>query len=409
MKPQEELSETYKAAGYYLCHLIRCALNDEKASEKPENIPWKQVYMLAVQNSVEGISYFGVETLDNPPPEEICNAWKNKRNMTIYRQLAFDEEREYILAEMRAANLSYLPLKGIHITGYYPKPGMRFMADNDILYGFVEEDPAGGYRICGNSEKQQEESVHMAQKVMTRIMEERGYETESLLGNHDCFLKKPIYNFEMHRKLAHEFSPHYQYYKNPWKKAIRDSEESHSFVFSDEDEYIYFLAHAYKHFDSSGCGIRSVVDQYVFLKEKGDKINLEYIYDELRSLELMDFHEKIDHLGQAAFGGSGNMNCEDESLMYYMLGCGTYGNVCQNVRNKMKKLAAENGKSIKKIKRKYIFERLFPSEEWCKNYMPFFCGRRYLLPLAVPYRLFRGLFRHPEKLRNEFNTWRKTR
>ena len=69
-------------------------------------------------------------------------------------------------------------MKGSILKDWYPKPGMREMADNDILF-----DSSG-------------------RKQVRELFQNRGYKTVSFRkGNHDTYEKPPIYNFEMHVSL----------------------------------------------------------------------------------------------------------------------------------------------------------------------------------------------------------------
>ena len=217
-------------AGMYLLELIRAALRGIRAEEKPDSVSWEAVYHLAKTNSVDGLSAFGVETLRDKPLDEIWKEWKAAPLKVTYRVLHFDMERERILAKMRAEGLSYLPLKGVHIVNYYPKAGMRTMADNDILFGFVEADLSGGYRVKGDSEKEQDQTINLASETMKRLMLEDGY-TEKLSTVHDSYYKKPFYNYEMHKRLMRFESEFYSYYQNPWKRAVLDPQDSAASTF----------------------------------------------------------------------------------------------------------------------------------------------------------------------------------
>ena len=74
-----------------------------------------------------------------------------------------------------------MPLKGSILKEWYPKFGMREMADNDILFDATRR------------------------QQVRNIFANRGYSIESYnKGNHDAYEKPPIYNFEMHVALFHE-------------------------------------------------------------------------------------------------------------------------------------------------------------------------------------------------------------
>ncbi len=71
-----------------------------------------------------------------------------------------------------------MPLKGTLLKDLYPKTGMREMADSDILFDASR---------CGD---------------VKRIMKSLGFEIKAYgTDPHDSYLKPPVSNFEMHRKL----------------------------------------------------------------------------------------------------------------------------------------------------------------------------------------------------------------
>ena len=111
--------------------------------DRKEVQSWEKLYLLAERNSVEAVTWLGAEQYQEEMPEEVRTAWKKQSGRTLLRQLHFDAEREEILKELEEEGISYLPLKGILISGYYPRPGLRFMADNDILYGITEQEGSG--------------------------------------------------------------------------------------------------------------------------------------------------------------------------------------------------------------------------------------------------------------------------
>ena len=120
--------------------------------------------------------------------------------------------------------------------------GMREMTDNDILC-----DP----------EKMDDIKL---------IMEELGYECASFGEcNHDIYSKPPCLEFEMHRSLflRTEMPLCADYFDDVKNKLIAAGK--YEYRFTDEDFYIYILAHEYKHFSHRGTGMRSLMDVYVFL------------------------------------------------------------------------------------------------------------------------------------------------
>lgn len=398
---EEELNMEDQAAGLYLIQLIRAALHGRKVEDLPDGCTLERVFFFAGKNAVEAVSFYGVS-------QEICeqklyDKWRKTAEQTLYRQVGFGMEREQLLEKMAEKGISYLPLKGILLVDYYPQPGMRSMADNDILYGYIEKMPEGGYRIRGGDEKEQEKTIRLAQDQMKEIMLGLGYEIKSLWGNHDCFVKAPFFNFEMHRHLMIRSNPMWSYYADEWSRAIQDAEDPWKYSFSDADEYIYLLSHVYKHYSNSGCGIRSVVDQYVFWEKKGASLDRSYLQKELETLSMEAFEQSFLQLALHAFSEDGVLEEEDKRMFFYMLTGGTYGDQDHLVKNTMNRLSEETSQ-IGNAGWKYVLHRLFMTKDQCKDSYPFFARHYYLIWLLPFYRILRGLSRHPKKLWREWKS-----
>ena len=154
-----------------------------------------------------------------------------------------DMEMAALFAELDAAGIWHMPLKGTVLQHLYPVYGMRQMSDHDILF---------------DAERA---------KAVKSIMERLGFSTEYFdEGNHDVYHKEPVSNFEMHREL---FGPShdeklYEYYKDVQNRLLGEGYEKH---LSPEDFYLYVTAHEYKHYTGGGTGLRSVLDTYVYLQK----------------------------------------------------------------------------------------------------------------------------------------------
>lgn len=379
-------SEESRKAAVYLLHLMGCSLRGAKADSKPADVSWEMVYKLAVRNSVQNLAWFGVEACEGMP-DNLRTKWKASAGKVLYKHAMFGMEREAILRDMAARGLSHLPLKGLLLVNYYPRPEMRSMCDNDILYGYVEPDPWGGYRIQGATEKEREKLVYKATKELTSIMASRGYENYSEhSGNHEIYLKKPFYNFEMHRKLASVSSDLYAYYENPWKRAIQDESDPFAYRFSDEDEYVYVIVHAFKHFDVAGCGIRILADIHAFMQAKGESLDWIYIQEQLNALGIFDFEKQVRELAHAGLSGE-ELSDEQLELYWYMVGSGTYGTDSQRIANSIRKNAEKNGDDTGS-KVRYLWWRFIGGKEYIEDHFPVFHKYKILLPIYPFFRVY---------------------
>lgn len=408
-----KLTPALRAAGLALAQLMRVGMLGAPLEGLPalqDGATWENVRVLAKHDSVEAIAWAGLdEAARSALPEELRHAWGAAADLTLLRQLQFDVERERITARMEAGGLSWLPLKGVLIAGYYPQPGLRSMSDNDILYGFVEPEPDGrGFRIKGATEAERAETVERGTEEIVRIMKGPGYRGEHVgASKDDCFYKEPMFNFEMHRGLMDDMDEDIPafcaYYENPWLRARQDGNEPLRFLFSPADEYLYFLAHAYKHFSRAGCGVRFIADEWVLLGHYGEALFGPYLEGELEKLGLAEFDRLVRDMAQAVFGGEGEaprLTDDQQRLWFYLLGCGTYGTTENRVAHKLQELA-EEGKSAGEARAEYLGSRFFPSYTWCCRYYPVLRGRKWLYPGFLVFRIVRGVVVHPGRLLGE--------
>lgn len=391
----------------YLFQLMGCALRGVEADPKPDGIEWKHVFRLAMRNSVQGLAWFGAKTQPDLSAD-LRVQWELEANKVLFKRARFDMERAQILEAMGERSLSYLPLKGVLLADYYPRPEMRAMCDNDILYGYVEPCATGGWQICGATEEEREAAMERGVATMVDIMEARGYRTDNAYkGNHEVFLKAPIFNFEMHRRLASCDSPLHFYYANPWGRACQNADNPHSFRFSDEDEYIYVIVHAFKHFDIAGCGIRIFADIWAFNQAKGVVMDWVYVHEQLEILGIADFERQIREVALEGLNGQ-ELRQDQLELLWYMAGSGTYGTARQRMENAAKKVeaeAAQECQSAGTAKARYLWQRMFGTgEDFLKQNFPFFYKHKLARPLFPLYRIFRALTRNQSNTLKEVKT-----
>lgn len=399
MKVVSQDDKGWQAAGRYLIGLLKCALYDQTPEEKPEDCTWEQIWTLAGRNSVRNAACPAIKKFDGKIPEEIWKDWSSAQDQTVYRNLRFEMEREEIMSAMAEKGIAALPLKGILIADYYPAAGMRWMCDNDILYGYVREDLEDGFKLKGGNVQEQKYWQKMAQQELGRIMKKLGYTAKCLNGNHDVYQKSPFFNFEMHRSLVPLHSEFAEYYRNPWKRAVLQKARKCLYRFSDEDEYLFFIVHAYKHFDAAGCGIRILLDEYVIFQKK-ENMDWSYIRGELEKMRLVSFEQKLRSAACRTFSTEKQPETGDWEIIEYLLGCGTYGTWENSLENKLDKL---QGNSDAETRKRYWQSRIWIDERTMKEYYPFFYRHRFLVLLLPLIRLIKGMLIHPGRL---FAEWK---
>lgn len=390
--------QEYKNAARYMVYLLKNTLNQIELRRLPANCTWETVWELVKRNRIEALIGSYLQKYTEVVPIEIRNEGRKNYNETLYRQIRFDVECEKIIKELENQKLAYLMLKGKNISKYYPQAGMRWMSDQDILCGYVQADRNGGYRRKGKTGPEIQYWEKRTCDAIQLAMEKCGFSLKEKGACHDSYIKQPMFKFEMHYQLFLESFDEIKawYYKNPWKRAISDEKRPYRYYYSKEDEYIYFVTHAYKHFSRSGSGIRTLTDIYVYIKNN-TSMDWKYISSQLKILELEDFEILLRNTAMHAFSEEGEMTTEEWDTVFYMIGSGIYGTSHNRVRHSLEKIGRD-GKHGRNTVWNYMKERLWINEDLIKESFPFFYRYRFLRVFLPLYRIIRGISVHPKKI-----------
>lgn len=371
---------------------------DVANEENSQKIYIGRIYYIAKKHNLVSIMAQAMEKLGFESDSDIWKRWLKEKNQLIYKSVLMDVEREAIQDFFEKNNIWYMLLKGMVIRKYYPAPELREMADNDILFD------------------------NKYSKEVYEFMTARGYKSDDYnKGYHDEYLKPPAYNFEMHRQLvsSKERPKWYEYYKDVKSILIKDTNEnretaannesnntSNQFYFSDNDFYVYFIVHTYKHFLNSGMGLRTVLDVYLYVSNLQEKLDFDYIEEQLKKLDAYDFEQTFRSIAFKMF----DENLEDrkwwdlfdvkeQEMLSYVLDAGTYGNLENSVAHKMGYTKGEKKKTSDKAR--YIFRRLFPSMDTIEEFFPFFYKHKWAIPFLYIYRIGKIPFTRRKKVAGE--------
>ena len=294
-----------------IAYLSACMINGSAPdAQRVGGMDIAVLYKLASAHLLTGIVGYALEEAGIDDPD-----FSRGKAKAIRKVALFDVERKTVLDELDKAGIWHMKLKGCVLETLYPKIGMRQMADNDILYDRTR---------CED---------------VRHIMESLGFKAVNYVHddyNHDQYQKKPVFNFEMHRAL---FSPGaddaiFKYYEDIKSRMIPDEDNALSFHLSDEDFYVYIIAHEYKHYSGGGTGLRSLLDTYVCLKKLD--LDMDYIASETDRMGLREFEEQNRLLALHLFDGL-TLSDEDQAMLEYILCSGTYGTLYHSVRNEIEK------------------------------------------------------------------------
>lgn len=356
-----------------LIYLLACGVNNiSPKKEYLQDVDVQGLYYISASHQLDALVGTTLKKTGISLPKE----WEDAISKAVRKTILFQAERTKLLNFMESKGIWYLPLKGIVMKEYYPALGMRQMSDNDILYDGQYCEEIRNYMIS------------------------QGYSGNSIgQGCHDVYQKEPVFNFELHRLLyenAH-LEGWKEYYQNVKDRLVLNNGSRYGYHFKDEDFYVYIMAHAYKHYAVSTIGIRNLLDFYVFLKEKEQKMDFAYIERECAILKISAFEKQNRELCKKVFGEDSvekiwNMQDflqkdEIEMLDYYLTK-GPYKTAEDLLENRIRKDQEKSG-SHSKIR--YIMNRAFSVHGICW-YFPIVRKHKWLLPIGFIGRGFQVLF-----------------
>ena len=367
------------------------------AGKKLDQIPYSDkdleaVYEYVKISGISAITFMALENaVDASDESSFMFEWKKMRLNAMRRNLLFDKERSERTNFLEQNDSWYLPLKGSVIKEMYPNPEMREMNDNDILIDQNGRDQAKDFMLSRGYQVKPNDKGVIDDK-----------------GNSDEFIKNPFFYFELHKFLIEErYSPkQYDYFVSIKDRLIKDSDKEYGYHMSDEDFYLYMICHAHKHFSRNGMGIRFLMDEYVFLKEKGETLDNDYINEKIREFGLEQFDADLRKVSKMAFDE--DYECSEDSLtdsekaLYdSCLGAGVFGNIETRWKNEAYEMSANSTDTI--TKKEYIKNRLFPDENWYRIYHPFVYKHKIVKPFFTIYRLTVLAFRGRKNVKKEMD------
>ena len=363
-------AEEYRNAMKTVAYLAACAVNGTVPErERAAGFDPDVLIRAAERHKLAGITAQALESAGIR-----TEATVQAKGNAIRKVILLDADKNAILERFEAAGIWYMPLKGAILKDMYPAIGMREMSDIDILIDPERMEDADG------------------------IMREMGYEDEGDNGAHCGYHKEPVYNIELHRKLFFSVVSDkkiYTHYKNEKEMLMPDENSLFGYHFSDEDFYIYMIAHEYKHYSGGGTGLRSLLDVYVYCTKEGGDLDWNYIRSELEKLELKEFEEKNRSLAMALFGGN-VLSEEQKKMLDYFLSSGTYGTITNKVANALEEKGGGFGAKVR-----YVFRRLYPEKKVVERYFPTFARYPVLMPFLPVYRLIRSAGTKNSRVKSE--------
>lgn len=348
----------------YLAELVHAQLEGRKPQAVPQGITIEEITDIAKRNHMEYLLLGALLRLDSLSESQIEELRRRVMHSLMRTMTQVTEFRD-LEKSFEEAGVKNQAMKGARMKFIYPSPEMREMSDVDILV-----DAA-------------------SMKQAAQLLNEKGYTLAQSIKHHDIYKKPPFMVVEVHRAMYDKTvdGGQYKYFSN-FSRAVLCKGMQYTYDFNREDFYIYMMAHMAKHFYTMGCGIRNLVDIYVYQEKYGAELNKAYIKEELKKCGILEFVQHMEKLAAIWLKGEkGSIFYAD--LFRYMLDSGIYGKDENGIWNKFaeKKMHGKEA-TPRQLKRWYYF----PPISYMSEYYPWLEGRSFLLPIAWGIRMWRGIF-----------------
>ncbi len=251
-------------------------------------------------------------------------------------------------------------LKGTIMKDLYPSPEMREMSDIDLVV--------------------YDENLDNAAKAM----DELGFTNHGLIKHHMIFTKGPDLMVEVHWCLfdADADKNQHMYFKDNFRAKLKEGTE-YTYEFTIEDFYVYMISHMSKHFFETGCGIRNLVDIYVYMNRYNEVMDHGYLKRELDRCGILAFEENMRKLAYIWLDDEKGEPFY-ENLFEYMVESGIYGKSQNGIWGQLAKETQSNSADSK-------MRFYFPSINFMVEKYPWLSKCPYLLPTAWVIRGVTGL------------------
>ena len=330
---------------------------------------------LASQHGLSHLLYYALAKLpqENRPDELLCAGLKRKAYASLIREAAQQRTVEALFDRFEEAAIRCVPLKGIVVKKFYPKPELRYMSDIDLL---VDAERTADVR---------------------RIFEEMGAHVLNYeQGDTDLYITTEGLVFEIKRTLRGEGfnQATVRFLNDLLSLASPMKDRKYVSDLPNEEQYAYILCHMVKHLLDGGVGVRPVMD--LWFCKKNMQLNEEKLAALLAELKLTEFAQKAEHLASVWFG-SEKETPMDAELGEYILSSGSFGSEEHRVADRMLQNKGQKSRFT------YALARFFLPYKTMRRYFPVLGKWPILLPAFWVWRLIRAIFFRRAKLTEEIS------
>lgn len=348
----------------YLAELIKAHLENRVPSSVPVGVTVEEIIRIAGKQHMNYLLLGSLIKADNITQKETekLRAFVIGSLMQTVSQTNEIKKLQECCEKKKIINQ---PMKGARLKSIYPLPQMREMSDIDILIRKEDMD-----------------------KFATEL-KEMGYSLKQSIKHHDIYIKPHHLVVEAHRAMYDKTvdKTQYQYFLDRSKTQLMEGCQ-YTYNFNPEDFYIYMLSHMAKHFYVMGCGVRNLVDIYIYRNAYRGKLDETYLNGELERCQILNFTKHMEKLAFIWLDGEKETDFYND-VFDYMLDSGVYGKDENGIWNKFSEKTINSNEEKRFHLAKWYY---FPPLYYMVEYYPWLEKKPFLLPAAWMIRGIRGFF-----------------
>lgn len=348
----------------YLINLLSSYLAGE-CPEYPDDIDLDELLRLAGIHGVAGIAFTQLQKVDQKIKDN--KSYINLENLFFADMMRYSRRcnlKETLILSFKKQGIKYAFVKGSILCDFYANPELRTMGDLDILIDERDKEKAHNMMLrlgaqYFHEQSQEDELKYRLNKVTIELHTKLICDDVVKNGvNYEEYFADEINNLKMVDDVYGEIPP--------------------------ERHIIFIISHMARHFSHNGCGIRMFMDLHVIKEYYKDSIDIEYIGNELKKLNLDKFtdcaFQLCNYWFNSGFKCSGSLESNELSAIEkFVLEAGAFGKTGRN-------------NDVLMAKRIGIFRHIFPTYRQMRQHSDWFVDKpAILLPAAYIERGVRNL------------------
>ncbi len=366
--------------------LLREAVG-ESAEEKYPPLTeedWSEVCAMAGKHHVLPLILDAAHRTGANVPPEVFRRYQRRAMRLVSVQTRKTAAFLDLYRALAERGLSPLVMKGLICRELYPRPDLRFSADEDLL---IPPDSAAAYHVAltahGLTALRPEEELSSAQEI--------GY----VSGDRLLYVELHRFPFPPDSGAYGNFN---DFFDGVHDRAVSVTVAGVSLRTMDPTDHLfYLLCHALKHFLHGGFGIRQVCDICRMARAEENSIDWERFRSQLRAIRATEFTAALFTVGSRYLGIQSPEGAaflketapDPEPLLADLLDSGVYGASTRSRRHSggITLGAVEGAKRGASTRRSSVTRTLFPPAASMTERYTFLKKRPVLLPAAWAHRL----------------------